>query len=563
VAGIGTKPIMSESGVRGPIRGQLAAIATMRWQMFSHSLRTTRGQLELLSRIFVTTAFSIGGLGGAIGMAFATFFLLSQGKQELLPLPLWFVFFFWQGFPIMATAFTNNPDSSDLLRFPLGYRSFFLVRLAYGAFDPATALGSLWTFGILVGTGFAKPSLLPWAALVLLAFAIFNLLFMQMVFAWVERWLAQRRTRELMSILFFLLILSFQLIGPLTRHLGKQSRPQARHFVEFIGPVQGILPPGLAADAIANGVSSGFTAGLSSLAMLCSFVVVVGYCLHLRLRAQYRGENLSEVAAASIRRRDRSLRLGWNLPGFPTSVAAVFEKEVRYLLRSGPMLLALIMPMFVLVVFRFGPAGSRPGHTPGFFGQAPDMAFPAAAGYTLFILTNLAYNNFGGDAGGIQFFYASPVSFREIVLAKNLTHASILALEIIIAWIAVTSLYGRPAFDVTIATLAGLLFAAPVNFCAGNLLSLYSPKRVDYSRFGGQRPAQLTVLVSFAIQLFVIGTGVAAFWIARHYGNLWIATLILFVLAGISLSAYWIILNRIDRFALRRRETLVAELCRV
>jgi ABC-2 type transport system permease protein len=190
------------------------------------------------------------------------------------------------------------------------------------------------------------------------------------------------------------------------------------------------------------------------------------------------------------------------------------------------------------------------------------MAFPSAAAYTLLMLTNLAYNNFGGDGGGIQFFYASPVRFREIVLAKNLTHAGILVLETISVWIAVSFLYGPPTLDVTIATLAGMLFAAPLNFSAGNLLSLYSPKKVDYSAFGRQRAAQLTVLISMGVQLFIVGVGVAAFWIARHYGSFWIATLILLALASLSLSAYGMILNRIDDLALQRRETLVAELCR-
>ena len=128
--------------------------------------------------------------------------------------------------------------------------------------------------------------------------------------------------------------------------------------MNILAPVQGVLPPGLAADAIAQGVLSRFLVGLSSLGLLCAFVVVIGYFLHVRLLAQYRGENLSEVAAASSLPRDRSLRLGWNLPGFSAPVAAVFEKEVRYLLRSGPMLLTLIMPIFVLVVFRLGPMNS-------------------------------------------------------------------------------------------------------------------------------------------------------------------------------------------------------------
>ncbi|MGA9383895.1 MAG: hypothetical protein WBV63_02640, partial [Candidatus Sulfotelmatobacter sp.] len=70
------------------------------------------------------------------------------------------------------------------------------------------------------------------------------------------------------------------------------------------------------------------------------------------------------------------------------------------------------------------------------------------------------------------------------------------------------------------------------------------------------------VLISLGVQLFVVGVGALAFWIARTYGNLWIATLILLVLAGISLTGYRMILNRMDGLALQRRETLVGELCR-
>ncbi|MFZ0769945.1 MAG: hypothetical protein WCA49_20045 [Candidatus Sulfotelmatobacter sp.] len=560
---------MTEPDPTLPTRTQLSAIAWLRWRLFVNALRTTRGQLELFSHIFISLAFAIGGLGGAFGMGVAAFFFLSSGKPEMLALLFWAIFFFWQVFPIMSTAFTNNPDSSDLLRFPLGYGSYFLVRLAYGAFDPASALGSLWTLGILAGVSVAKPALLPWTLLVLLAFVAFNLLFMQMIFAWVERWLAQRRTREIMGVLFVLLMLSFQLIGPLTRHFGRRARPgveqivqqKALRFVEVLAPVQGILPPGLAADAIVQGIYPQRPAALSSLALLGAFVLAIGYGLHVRLLAQYRGENLSEVVAASSLPQDRQLRLGWNLPGFAAPVAAVFEKEVRYLLRSGPMLLTLIMPIFMLLVFRFGAMNSV-RHSGGFIARTPNLAFPVAAAYTLLMLTNLIYNTFGGDAGGIQFFYAAPVRFRDIVFAKNLTHAGILAVETVVAWIAVASLYGRPALDITLATLAGLLFAAPVNFAAGNVLSISSPKKLDYSKFGRQRASQTTVLVSLALQLVVVGIGVSAFLTARHFGNSWIAILLLLALAGISLSIYVVILNRVDRLALERGETLVAELCR-
>jgi ABC-2 type transport system permease protein len=541
-------------------RTQLAAIAELRWRLFVNALRTTRGKLELLSQIGIGIAFGIGGLGGAFGMGIASSMMISAGKPELLAILLWIVFFFWQGFPIMASAFTGSSESDDLLRFPLSYDSYFLVQMAYGVFDPATAIGSLWSAGILLGVTFARPALFPWALLVLLAFAAFNLLFMQMISAWVERWLAQRRTRELMGVLFILLMLSFQLIGPIVRHFErKSSRPDVQRYIDILGPVQRMLPPGLAADSIAQAAYPRFMPAFSSFALLGAFVLLIGYCLHVRLLAQYRGENLSEVAASALPR-DRSLRLGWNFPGLSSPVAAVFEKEIRYLLRSGPMLLTLIMPVFALLIFRFGAMNAL--QAGGAFKRLPDMAFPAAAAYTLLMLTNLVCNSFGADAAGIQFFFASPVGFREIVLGKNLTHAAILMAETALAWTAVSFLYGAPAFSVTVAALAGMLFAAPLNFSVGNLLSIYSPKKVDYSSFRRQRPSQMSALITLAVQLFLIAVCALVFWIARYLGNYWIATAILLALAAISLTAYRMILNRMDGLALERQETLIAELCR-
>jgi len=542
-------------------RGQLAAIATLRWRLFVNSLRTRRGKMELVSRIIVACVFALGALGGAIGMGTGAYYFIAEGHGEYLAFLLWPVLMFWQIFPVMATAFTNNPDSSDLLRFPVTYRAYFLIRLANGCFDPATALASMWLLGILLGILFASPVLLPWALVVLLTFTVFNLLLMQMVFAWVERWLAQRRTREIMGILFILLMLSFQLIGPIMQRFGgKRSRPEFGRFVEYLVPIQGALPPGLAANAIAEVSHARFLAGFGSFIVLLAMAMAIGYLLHLRLRAQFRGENLSEAGARGMLERARSLRLGWNLPGFSQSVAAVFEKEVRYLARSGPMLLTLVMPIFMLVIFRIGPmSAARQGP---FFTRMPNMAFPAAGGYALLMLTNLVYNTFGGDAAGIQFFYASPVRFRQIVLAKNLTHTGILVFDTTLAWIAVAYLYGRPSLDVTFATLAGMLFAAPLNFTVGNLLSIYSPKKLDFSTFGRQRASQMTVLVSLVVQIVVVGVGVSAFVLAKHYGNFWIAAAIFLVLAVISFSAYGVILSRMDRIALERRETLLAELCR-
>jgi ABC-type glycerol-3-phosphate transport system permease component len=99
-------------------RQQLAAIAGLRWRLFVNSLRNRRGKAELVSRIIISLAFTLGGLGGAAFFGIAAGYFIAEGKPGHLAVLLWLVFFFWQVFPLMATAFTNNPDSSDLLRFP-------------------------------------------------------------------------------------------------------------------------------------------------------------------------------------------------------------------------------------------------------------------------------------------------------------------------------------------------------------------------------------------------------------------------------------------------------------
>ena len=541
-------------------RAQLTAIAALRWRMFVNGLRTKRGKMELVSRILITAAFALGGLGGFTAATGFAWYFVSQNKAEYLATLFWPILFFWQVFPVMATAFTNNPDSSELLRFPLNYSSYFLIRLAYGFFDPASALGCLGLFGILLGASFARPILFPWTLLVVLTFALFNLVLMLTVFAWLERWLAQRRTREIMGVLFVLVMLSFQLIGPMMERLEKKPRPELGNATRIMVQVQAVLPPGLAADAIAEVTHSHYLVGVSSLFFLAALTAAIGSLLHLRLRAQFRGENLSEAAARPVVAQPQGLQVGWNLSGFSQPVAAVFEKEVRYLARSGPMLLTLVMPLFMLVIFRLGPANSL-RHS-NFLGRTPDMAFPGAVAYALLVLTNLVFNSFGGDAAGVQFFYASPVHFRQIMLGKNLTHASILLTNTALAWVAVSYFYGTPHLAVTIATVAGLLFAVPLNFAAGNLLSIYSPKKRDFATFGRQNASQTTVLASLGLQIVIVGIGVAAFFLAHLYKNPWIAVLLFLALAAISIPIYMIVLRRIDGFAIQRRETLLAELCR-
>lgn len=538
-------------------RQQMAAVAGLRWRVFVNSLRTFRGRLELASRIFISLAFLGGGIGGAVGLGGAAWFLILHGNVEWLGTLLWPVFLFWQLFPLMATAFTQNVESANLLRFPLSYRSYFLIRLAYGSLDPATAVASLWLLGIDVGIGVARLRVLPWATLVLLIFALVNIVLARMLFAWLERWLAQRRTREILGVVFFLFVLSFQLIGPLITAYEHRSMPKRSFIGQKLGNAQRPLPPGLAAAAIAGPLRSQPSSSVVPFVLLLSYGIAFLWLLNFRLRAEYRGASFSE----SARRKALPIGLpeprpGWNLPGVPGPIVAVFEKELRYLSRSGPMLFTLIVPLFMLAVFRSS------GKNEGLLARTPDLTFPLGAAYSLLLLTNLSYNNFGADGGGTQFFFASPVRFRQIVMGKNLAHAAVFALEVGLVWLGTCLLYRLPSLGVSMATLAGILFVVPIDLAAGNLFSIYSPARIEAGVFGRQRASLTTVLASFAVRGALFGVGGLMLWFSRTFENSWVELLVLWLPAVFAFSVYAFVLDRVDGIALGHRENLISNLRR-
>ena len=553
---------MAELSAAPNVREQLTAIARVRWQLFVNSLRTLRGRLELVSHIFITLGFAMGGIGGVVVSGGAAWYLISHGKAEWLAAILWPIFLFWQMFPLVATAFTENFDTSNLLRFPLSYSSFVLIRIAYGSLEPATMLGSLWLLGVAAGIGIASPHLFFWSALVLLLFATMNILLARMIFSWVERWLAQRRTREILGVLFLLFIISFQLIGPLISRYGNREHPQILQLAQWILPLQRFLPPGSAASSIAGAADADFTVAAEGFGILSAYCLAIFWLLNMRMRAQFLGENLSEAPAPAELSGERgTTRVGWSLPGVSGSVAAIFEKEIHYLSRSGPMLFTLIMPVFMLFIFRLTPSTYARG-SGSVLGRSSDMAFPMGAAYALLILTNLVYNNFGAEGAGVQLYFTAPVPIRSVMLAKNLAHSSILVLEMIFVWIGASLMYGPPALATTVATATGILFALPVNLIVGNLLSISSPKKIDFGTFGRQRASNTTVFASFGVQIVVVGLAAITLITARSFGRIWLATIAFLVLATIAWVAYLAVLDGIGQMAFDHREEMIAELTR-
>lgn len=550
------------------LAGQMGAIARARWQLQVNSLRTTRGALEMISRLWVGVWFAVLGLGGALGYGFGTWYFLSRGEAGRMAILFWGLFAFWQIFPLAAATFSEHVDASTLQRFPLSYPGYVVVRVAFGSLDAATLVGGLCMAGFVIGAGAAAPLLLPLALLLALAFTLFNVVLAQMLFAWLERWLARRRTRELLALLFFAGIIALNFIGPLSDRLARRHAA----LPPWLLAAQAWLPPGIPAHAMAGAREAAWLPALGSFLLLAGWTVAGLGLLHIRLQAEYRGEPLDQgrhdqagnaqnrKAAPARTERTRTdpaamaaPRVDFGAPG------AIARKELRYLLRSPMMAFSLVMPVVLLIFFRFAGSSSRHAATP-FSLHGVGLAFPVAAAYGLLILTNLVFNVFGTDASGVQFYFMAPLRFRQILLGKNLAYGLLYGVELVLVYVVAWIMNGLAPAWVQAATFAGLAFALFCDFTCGNLISLFMPKKIDLSRLGRQNARGTSALISLGVQAVVAMLAAIAVLAGLVLHQHWLTVALLLILAALAAGAYAVLLGQMERLALAQRETLITEL---
>ncbi|MGH9468028.1 MAG: hypothetical protein ACRD1Y_11805 [Terriglobales bacterium] len=547
------------AGLAPEVGEQFRAILGVRWQLMRNGMRTTRGALEAVSQAWLLIWFTILGLGGAVGFAFGGWHFIRNGEAIWLSVLLWPLFLFWQIFPIAGAAFSERQDLRHLARYPLALGPYCLLRVIFGSADVANIVGALCTCGLLVGILLARPVLAPVAVVAALLFFAFNLLLSQMIAAWLERWLAKRRTREILTVVFFAVIIGVNFVGPITRHWSHVRQGAAAAHLPLLLPLASWLPPGLWAEALASVARGRLLVSLGALVLLAVCAVVVFALLRIRLRAEYFGEVVTDAVAPAAPARPAVARLAPpHRRGLEGPVAAVAEKEFGYIRRSPYMFFTLAMPIVILLLFAVG--GFSGGG--GGMAQAARYAYPIGLGYALITFTNLVFNVCGADAGGVQLYFVTPVRFRQVLEGKNLAHAVLLAIEAAILYAVVWLLHSRPPAVILAATLLGFVFAVLCAFTAGNLISLYMPKKMDLARVGRHAARGASSLIAMAVQGGAMGLAVLAMIGGFALHQPWVGLLIIFVLSVLAAVTYVLALRQTDHIALARREALMSELCK-
>lgn len=546
-------------------RQQYAALARMRLRVLTNSFRSVSGAFEFGAHAISFLIYSMMGIGLGAGAGAAAYALVAGHHLHSLAIEFWVLFLLWQAISIVLASFVEQFDLGTLLRFPVNFGSFFLLHLVFGLADVSTIAGGLACLGILVGVGIASPELAGATVLSLLAFGAFNVFLVRAIFAWLDRWLAKRRSREIVSAVFVLAMMSLQLLNPALRNeergdgghggshnaLHDNAEFERETWFKRAALLQAWLPPGLASGAIEVAARQDGAMQAGSIGLLSAYALGAAALLGVRLRAEYRGENLGEAPGrAEKTKADR----GWLLTvGGP--IATEIEKELRVLFRSMTQLYAISVPPAMVIVigslFRQGASVTR---------RSPNMALPICVAYGLLGFTQLIYNNLGAEGRGIQMVFLFPLRVRTVLLAKNLFHGSLYCLIAVASGVVASFRLGRPDGISISITLAWLAFALPANLAAGNVLSLTMPYRVNLGRIGRQAGSQANALFAMAIQTLILGVGAGAISLCGVFGELWMATPVLLGLAIFSAVGWLLVLRNADAMANRRRDTLLAKL---
>lgn len=536
----------------------------MQFRVFVNSFRNRRGSVELGARIVTFFLFGLLAIGPAVGMGVGAWLLASDGHLRTLAVPLWILTLMWQFFSALAPALAGqNPDLSHLLRFPVSFGSWILLYLLYGLVAPSTLIGLLWTAAIGIGATIAHPEGWAWVALTLAAFSLFNLLLSRTILAWIERWMAQRRSREIITGLFLLLALCAQIFNP-AFHEHHRGLPYGltRSKIGLLGyriwKFEKVLPPGLAAESMAESIRNHPVQKSQDLGWLGGYSLGVAALLALRLRAQSRGENLSEVPGrdSTAAKPTRATARRWL--DFSGPMAAVVEKDLRYLLRSGPMLYNLASPLVMVFLFS--------GMTRTSYGRwsaiRTEYSLPLALIWAFLGLTRLISNSFGAEGHGIQFYFLSPMPLRTVLLGKNVLHLILFMLEAVLITILVVVRFGPPAPSVAAAALAWMLFAVPANFAAGNALSITMPYRVNMARMSREQGAVGNALFSMLTQFGIVAVGALIIIPCVALGHPWMAVPILCLVAAFAAAIYWRMLAHVDGMMESRMESLTRDVAK-
>jgi ABC-2 type transport system permease protein len=556
-------------------RAQFAAIARLRWRITANAFRRKGGGGELAARIITYPIFACLAFLPTAGVGAGAYFFTSDNHLDHLSWLLWGTFIVAQLLNIQLGQPGTTFDPTQLIRFPLGASTYTAVRLFFGVLTPANVIATMMSFAIALGVTIATPSLWLYAFVAMAVFAATNVLFSRMVFAWVDRWLATRRAREIFTALIFVFSLGIQYLNftynPAYNHHQTHAAPTQKlnafsNFYHLAHPYLRMLPPELATESVISAQQNHpfgfFNETLGDAGYAAIFLAIFA----LRMRSEFRGENLSDAAnsiATPKKARKTSTASTHSPPliapqttpgtfGINPTSAAQWGKELLYVRRNQGILFALVMPMAISIFLciRWSSRGSA------------SWVFPAAVAYVMTGLLQLSFNSWGLEGAGSQFYFLAPIRIRDVMFGKNLMSFALAGLEIFTMLAAISYIGQLPPITTIFATILWAGGTLLYSTAMGNHRSLASPKKIKLSATAKKQTSPLSGLITLGIMMAAAGIGAGVLLLALFFHLQWILLPVFAAYAAGGFFVYTRILSNIDSFANSHREELFLELCK-
>lgn len=565
-----------------PARVQLAAVAWLRWRIFINSLFRRRpkkpGQVVglvflVILRIIVWPMMAMTAIGPIFGSGYFAWMAIAKNHPESLAPLLAGITMLWLFVSINGQSFAAaaaNFDPSSLVRFPFRFGRYMVLRTLIGVLTPSTIVGCLALLAAAVGIAVANHALALPAVAVMVVYALMNIFLTRMIGAWMERWLANRRFREIFTGLMALIAVGFQFLN-FQRNPAHAYGARASFLMSLLhssGTSLHWLPPGFAAKAILMAAHpwvalAEFTALLAWTALLAAGY---GIRLHKQFLGEYLSEGTSRRTKKTVRERRRWLAQPANageLPAlsrpdraaFPPIVSACLRKEWLILRSSGVQLINMLTPLIFVVILNRS-----------IFARHSDYFLPGAIAYVLFgVLANL-YNVFGADGLGVQLYLLAPIRMRDVIVAKNLMSLVMIVGEAGMAWVLVSYL-SRAPIPIAAQFSTGLwtIFVIAANLALGTVRSIQAPRRYVPGQTRQQRGTPTNRTSGLLILLVLFGSmalQVPVIFASRYFNEPWLGASVFGPLAAAATGAYAMLLLNADKLILAHRDVFAEELCK-
>ena len=529
---------------------QICALLVVQFRSLIHALHQQQGRRGRLVSIVLGVLWYLLWTVAAVGCALVPGMIGRGDVESALPGVLLFMMGYWQLAPLVTLSLGVSLEMGKLRMYPISMGSLFVVEclLRLGTGSEMVLLLA----GLFGGLAYADSPYLAQLGGAFVLFVAFNVFFSAGMRNLVERVFRRRRLREIVLVLLISCTILPQLLiwSETARNLVRDV------WRSGLGIPYWLAPSGLAARI---SVGRGEPEDWMILTAMVLAAAVFGFYQFRQM------SDLSSSVTGSVLPRRRGLldlqgRLVW-LPSYvlPDPLGALVEKELRYLWRSPRFRLPFFMG-FTFGVIAWVPIMKNWQASVGNWLEQSAVTFISL--YALLLLGPVMFlNRFGFDRDAARFYFWLPLSFRTLLLAKNLTTLVFATFEIALVC-GVCLLIGLPvgipeSLEAFAVGSIALLYLVSV----GNHMSVRHPVASNPDRISRAGPGHgLRATVQFMLFPMSLLPLLAAYIGRYRYDSIkaYVAVLVLAAAGGLAL--YLLTLSKTVRYGRRHRELLLSHL---